>query len=670
MIGMTVYGSAFTTSTNILAINTSTKTITISPGAITLAAPIPAGTTIAATAGDGDNIRFGGKEAVIADNIIQNAGGWGINLPTARSVRANTNFLDGNGRQIPGTGALLINGSAHITVCSNTISQSALASVLSPSAAINSMGLPAPAYYAAHILFKNANDSVAFCGNTYLPIHSSGSNSASATPASTTLDPDYTYDVDPAATLTNISIADNLAPQLLGTLSPNAARLLGGSLTGVPTPGYITGLTLSNVDGSTSQVSIAPGTATDSTGSTTITLASPCVVDLAAANGPGGIDTTSIATNTTYYFYVVSSASGGSPSCMASTRLKPQFQFAPTRYQINIFGMLTSGSPVVFNLGQPASSGVNNLVANPLGGVLPGDQITATNGTTSVLATTTVQSGAPYRAFGIVASYNSSPNSINISGSVSGVLPGMLVAGNGIPPNTTVGASPPNCTSGCSNFPLVVPVVMPPVNLPTSGSTALSFSGNFTLTANANPSASATPPMAPNVTIYAGRYRLVGALYTTSPTALVSFKQDGDTFYLTPPVLDLQPANCALPGNSTAATRCALSVPCGRLRNTCGASQPACLLAGSNAIAVQAFGRVLGGPSSTMVSSPDQALSYAAAAADLTSLPGFVANGLAAKTVYPFQLFTDACGQIVVQANTMSTSNAVNGITDGWIFHR
>ena len=651
---MNVYGGMLGAGTKINSV-TSSK-ITISAGA-TSGAPIGATVVASPSPSAGDNIKFGSKEIVITDNIIQQGGGWGIDLTGMRSARVANNFLDGNGRNVPGTGAIRVNGSGHVTICSNTISQSALASIVSLIP-----GVP-PLYYASHVFFSGADDSISLCGNVYLPIVSSGSNSTYATNTGVLLNPDYTFGADPASILTNISITDNLAPQMIDTYSPDAYALLKGSVRTLPTPGYITGLTLSNDASSGTTVDIAAGSATDSTGTAQIALATQCKVNLAGAggiagaNGPGGIDTGTAAASTTYYFFVISGPGGTNPSCMASTTLAPTFLNLPPSQTIQLTGQTTAGSNVIFNLSPgTAISAPNGFNANPLGGIMAGDPISGSNFTSS-----TIQSLSPFRLIGVPATI-SSTNTATAASGFAGVLPGMSVAAvtvpmasAGIPPGTVAGAS---CGSTCINL-------MPPSGFISAGAIVLTFSGNYTLTLGGTTTASSSA--ATTVAVYPGRYRLAGALYTQGagpPTGtLVGFKQDGETFYLTTPVADLETSTCSV---STATTKCALNVPCGRGASTCGGSPTCPLPASVNAVAVQAFGRMVAGSNSVLISSPDQGL--ASASIDLTTAPGFAGRGLNSGTAYPFLLYTNTCGQVQVQANTGTAS--VNGVTDGWIFQR
>ena len=217
----------------------------------------------------GTNLKFGGVDIVIADNIIQQAAGWGVNLVKARSVRMTGNFFDNNGRSIPSTattlsptGALAISSSAHVTVCGNTFSESAAGSE-------GISGLTA-----AHVYFMGNDDSVSFCGNVYLPIVTSASNASGNSDFSSVLiHPDYSFDAAPGTSVTNVSIADNPAPQNMSFLSPQATQVLNESISNKLIPGYISGLGLS-ITGLTT-VEIAAGTGTDSSNAGLIILGSP-----------------------------------------------------------------------------------------------------------------------------------------------------------------------------------------------------------------------------------------------------------------------------------------------------------------------------------------------------------------------------------------------------------
>ena len=83
------------------------------------------------------------------------------------------------------------------------------------------------------------------------------------------------------------SIADSPAPQNNGVFSNSAQVYLGSSATPHIPQNYFTGLTLTNAG--TLRIYIAPGEASDSTGSTIIRNPTGCTVDLTTA-GIGGLD--------------------------------------------------------------------------------------------------------------------------------------------------------------------------------------------------------------------------------------------------------------------------------------------------------------------------------------------------------------------------------------------
>ena len=298
----------------------------------------------------GTNVRFTGVDIVLSDNIIQQAAGWGVDIGTARSVRISSNFFDNNGKLITGmvggasyaTGALRIGGSGHVTVCGNTFSESAGASVGSTAN-----------YYSAHVTFAGNVDTVSFCGNVYLPLHGSNSNSGmQTTPGAVMIHPDYDFEVDNTTSpvLTNIAIADNPAPQNLGVMSPNAALYLPNPpSSGVPNR-YLAGLTMVYHSGST--LTVKAGAAVDGSNTVVINIPTPgCPIDF-TLNGAGGLDMGGAAPKTTYFIYVISGPGGANPSCMASTSLTPSFVNTSNTYKIKTQGMTFMGSSTVYAVGQ------------------------------------------------------------------------------------------------------------------------------------------------------------------------------------------------------------------------------------------------------------------------------------------------------------------------------
>jgi hypothetical protein len=149
--------------------------------------------------------------------------------------------------------------------------------------------------------------------------------------------------------------------------------------------------------------------------------------------------------------------------------------------------------------------------------------------------------------------------------------------------------------------------------------------------------------------------------YTTTP-ALVSFKQDNDTFYLNSSVEDIPATGCSI--SSASAQSCQLSVPCGR-----GA---VCL---GGTVQVEALGRILGGsstsPPEVLLSSLDQSDQ---APTQFTSAPGFTSQSSSADTGGVFRVFTSTASGATpgaVRVRAANTGGAtVYEVTDGWVFHR
>jgi hypothetical protein len=198
---------------------------------------------------------------------------------------------------------------------------------------------------------------------------------------------------------------------------------------------------------------------------------------------------------------------------------------------------------------------------------------------------------------------------------------------------------------------------------------ATKTTGPATVTPSCIASANLTPVWYPATSYGYPIYRLVGALYTdnSSPTPhVVPFQQDGDSFYLATSVTDI-PAGTICSGTiGTTAVSCPLSVPCGRT-----ASATACPSPG---LAVQAFGRIVGGSNGSgtsrlLLSSLDQ--SDQAPAAFPTSPGNTNSGGMGLSTtppVFPFHLSTDGSGNVRARASLANT--AADEITDGWVWHR
>ena len=186
----------------------------------------------------------------------------------------------------------------------------------------------------------------------------------------------------------------------------------------------------------------------------------------------------------------------------------------------------------------------------------------------------------------------------------------------------------------------------------------ITISGGNTITLSQDASG---PQQNGSVTVYNGLYRMIGALYTVGSGDVVAFAQDGDTFYLATPVVDIRTGASSLCASSitSSAVSCALAVPCGRTLATCA----------SPGFKVEAFGRVVGGTSGEiLLSSLDQTNSLPPGLFS-AGPPGFSTNNSATATGFPFRLYTNGNGQVRVQGS-VGSSNTVYEDTDGWVLHR
>jgi hypothetical protein len=576
-----------------------------------------------------DNVSLSGtSDTMIVDNNIQIGARWGINADLARQVRATGNFIDDNA-----LGGIQIQDSGVITFCSNVFHRNGATNEGTSTAT-------------SHIYFAGRDDSISLCGNTFLP----GPDVPSKTDIA--MRPDYVYDADPAAVLTNIAIADNPAPQNKGVFSTNGTALLASAASPHPAINYISGLTLSN-GSSAAAVNITAGEATDSTG-TTILRSPPggCTVDL-TTNGVGGLDTGSPAIGTTYYFFLIAGSGGANPHCIASTLPNPSLLNTGSYYTLTEPGNVTSGSFTIFNVGGPTSGSVSYNKINPVSAMSIGDPVA-------------IGTGSPANNIGSLTSFyttlmgdiSSGSDTIQNVSSPGGILVGMLV---GNPPGT---ANPPIiagttvlnvCGTTCydtsatpctPSLPDYCILLSQSTHAPGGTSLSITFSGNYTITLGTG-SAPTTTVLPATLTVYHGLHRLIGAVYTKNvagvPT-LVSFAQQGNTFYLNAPqqntfVASPTPSSAVLTG-----------VPGG--------------------ISVKAFGRCVGGAASgtashVMLYSPLQSSGTAHA---FPNPPGFIANSLATTTAYSFSAYTDTSKALTMSSDVMATQ--IECMTDGWVLDR
>jgi hypothetical protein len=566
------------------------------------------GDTISGAGGHG--VVFGNTDLTIADGVVEQSGSTGIEIDTARYVSIGNEYIDHNSKTAATHPAgIQVKGSSHVSICGNHLEGNA---GVIPTGAGN---------YSSQIRYSLANDNISLCGNVY---------TADNLPINVGVTPQYVYDADASGgtTLTNAGIYENAGNQSSGIYSPNAAPILP-QITAPHVPvRFISGLGLANVGSSATQVSIAPGEASDSTGTASIVLTSSCTVDLGSAAGLNALDQGSVAAGFSYFFYVVANSNGGNPSCMASRSAQaPTFVNAPSSFRIGTMGTTLSGSGIITNVGSIA-------------GALPGDPLVATGlsgppviGSFGTVATVTATTSATL--------YGTAPNAyLTYSGSApSGFVAGMQIvdATNCIPAATIIAS----IGSGQINL----------VSMSTNASVALqcNISSGITIYAsNAQEITMASGAIAsssnPNETlnIYTGRYRLVGALYTfpTGSPTVVPFTQNGDTVYLTTPVAD---------------------VPAGSLSTS---SSPIVLASVPSGIPVQALGRCTGGSGHVLLYSPGPLPGTPAA---FPTAPGYSVNSTIANTPFSYSLYTNSTQEIVGVADATSTLYC---ITDGWVFHR
>ena len=262
-------------------------------------------------------ILFGSEDITIADGVIEELNGYGLDFEGGSSVSVTGMFFDSNGRN--GGAAIRVNGLRTASICGNHFKE-------------NDNRIPA-AFRSAHVSFGGANNAnISFCGNVYAP----------GTPDDELAHPNYVYDADSGTTLANASFYESPEPQVLGVLSPNAAALVSPAQVLPATRSFLTGLVLSNdASAPNDTVDVAPGTATDSTDVSVIQNTASCKIDL-STNGLKGLDTGSMSAATTYFFFVVEDLSPltspeNTTSCIASTNLAPTF---PATYGHGVYRLV------------------------------------------------------------------------------------------------------------------------------------------------------------------------------------------------------------------------------------------------------------------------------------------------------------------------------------------
>lgn len=562
----------------------------------------------------GNGVTFGGDDLTISGGVIEESQGNGLDLEMAQFVTAGDVYLDQNGKGASGGAAIRIANSNTVSVCGNHIHRSGNDNAGS-----------------AHIFFSGTSDNIDFCGDVYVTGQPSND---------LTVRPYYVYDADPATVLTNSHFYENPARQIAAVWSPNAVAL---GLPNLQAPRIVHnnfgGLQLKNDSVTANQVDVLAGAAADSTNSAVIQT-NGCNVNT-GNNGPGGLDESSLKKNETYFFFVISDAGGSSPSCLGSVHLVPNFKianFSGTPYLLSTTGWTQSGSTEVYN------------VSTSLG-VVPGIAVDSSDSPDPIPTGTTVSALETSNATA-TGSWSCSPscsNTITVVSSSGTIRNGMLIVdttGGCIPNNALVQSyTPPTITlsanTTCSSQ-------TPTSNLALSSGQQVSLSLATTQTGLAH------------LKFSTGLYRMVGALYTDATPNIVAFTQVGDTFYLGSYVNDIKTSGPGfLCASSIGVTPqpCALSVPCGRTAATCDPP----------GLPVEALGRMVGGTTGgdVLIFSPDQHPTLPGA---FPGPPGYSITSTLAQTAFPFRVFTDGNGSIMVQA--ASAGNPVYEVTEGWVFHR
>jgi hypothetical protein len=563
----------------------------------------------------GRGVRYSGVEMTIADGVVEESQGYGLDLDGTQKISVSAMHFQGNGLGGNGGAAIRIRNSFVVSICGNHME-----------------GNGGDVANSAHIRFDGTLDNINICSNVYEP----------QSLADVPLRPLYVYDAAPGTVLTNMHIYDAPAPQASGQVySPNALALLPQLQIPHVAQNAISGLTLSNSTlppGPT--VNIAPGEASDSTNSVNIQLASTCPVNLAAAtNGAGGLDTGSVAADTTYFYFLIATASGGNPNCIASISPAPTFANTGTTYTLATTANTRFGSSFLYNMGSVAGLAPGQLVQG--NSYVPADTTITTVGTLTTQATGSVASDdvtvtVPSTAnIGPGMAVSDVFNFSGCSGAASSVIPAKDTVAYVI--NPTV-------------FTLAVPA-----SGPISSGCIVVSSGNTVQLSNSTTGGYANGA---SFSIYNGVYAMVAPLYTNAASDVVGFTQDSNTFYLTKSVPDIVtglPSVCA-PAVGASAISCPLSVPCGRAAATCAAP----------GFQVEAFGRIVGGSGDILLSSLAQEVQLPNGFG--ANPPGYSTNSATTSTSHPFRLDTDGNGNVRVQGS--AGSSTVYEDTDGWVVHR
>jgi hypothetical protein len=570
------------------------------------------------TTSGGAGVVFGGRDLIMADGVIEQSSGIGLDLSNASYASITGNFFDDNGKGSAGGAAIEINNSNTISICGNHLSGNDEYPTSGDT---------------AEIRFGGSNDGVDLCGNVY---------AAENQTDDVTLKPSYVYDADDDTVMTNSTVQEKPAPQVLGVYTATAVKVIAPLQVPRLVPGYLSGFTLSNDTGK--KINIAPGEAADSAASTIIQSSLTCNVDL-GARGAGGLDADAVAGATTYFYYSISQVGGSTPGCIASTSpSRPSFrQTSGSSYATFTKYRSVAGSPLLYNVNSVAGVVANDEIRD--------DSYIPTDATVVSVGTLTLQQ--------VGSTYMSDHTKIQVA-DVSQMAFGMAVSdGSFFPACTGTALSKIANNSTITDIDATHNVIT--LSSATSGGVSndciVGSGGNvIEMSENASHTTPTTGSL-PSAKIFTGVYRMVGALYTDASSNVVGFTQDGDTFYLKTSVTDIQtsptPVVCtASVGN--VATNCALSVPCGR--------NAAC----SSGIKVEAFGRIAGGTNMLFLSSLDQSDQGPAA---FPNAPGYSVKNTAPQVSFPFRLYTDTAGQVRVRASGTSPTTAYE-VTDGWVLHR
>ena len=493
---------------------------------------------------DARGVFFGGSDLTVADGIIEQSQGTGLDLESPRIVTVTGMTFDRNGKGTDGGPAILVNGGNTISICSNAMT-----------------GNGGTVANSSQIMFQGSSDGLSLCGNTYLVENIPGGN--------VTQRPSFVYGADSTTAVTNTSLYEHPAPQVTGIYSPQAKPAMAQLQVPHVPVGYINGLGLLSGGSMSTAVNVKAGEAADSTNSAILKNRSQCPVDL-ASTGVGGLDSGStLSPNATYFYFVISGADGANPNCMASSSLTPNF--LNTSYTTTVTGWLFTDGSTFYE-------------ANTLAGVLPGDLVTFTIGGTNY-STTVSSTGTltiPPTGSTINATLTNGSSTITCLSCTGGMGNNMAIsAGTDLPKGDTIanvaGLSSLTVTNAASfsgTSPKIEPIIV-------SGEQVITLAG-------------VAPPATPTkvtLTVYTGLYRMVGALYTDGSSKVVQFTQDGDTFYLNKSVEDIS----ATPSGGVLYS---LSVPCGVGTSHCS----------SGGVQVEALGRIVGSSASNpvLLTSPDQ----------------------------------------------------------------